>query len=433
MTPPTAPEWQPQPVGIFPFPASHLLLPQVEGKQGSDVECKQALESLMEGDLQIPLPESWKFFQLAAEGDVEGARRLVQSSACEGTDNARIAAYNQFVLAPDRNRYEPLKTEFQGALAELLDVAAFAVGLMDSVPDTFSLEGELGALAWSTAAAAELERGDERGALRKLKQAVSLARDTSPIQAALILAQISDVGSSSGEMAPAIVIQGYQEAIRLAANCKLPRLVAELHMRLGMAYHHAADGRREMLLQAVASYQAALQTGVTETSEPDLFGQLQNNLGMAYMAMPTVEASHQLRTGIAIQSFRHALKVYDIQRQPDRWACVSMNLANALQYAPTSHPEENLIQAVEIYEQVLQVRTRAKDPVAYALVQMNQANALAHLGMFRPALEKLAEAHKLFHWYDEIEHAKAARELVEQINQHRDQMRKQGLTEETIF
>jgi tetratricopeptide (TPR) repeat protein len=99
------------------------------------------------------------------------------------------------------------------------------------------------------------------------------------------------------------------------------------------------------------------------------------------------------------------------------WASVSMNLANALQYAPSSHPEENLIQAVEIYEQVLQVRSRAKDPVAYALVLLNQANALAHLGIFKPALEKLAEAYKLFHWYDQIEQAETAREMVEQINQ----------------
>ena len=92
-----------------------------------------------------------------------------------------------------------------------------------------------------------------------------------------------------------------------------------------------------------------------------------------------------------------------MEEHPDMWASVSMNLANALQYAPSSHPQENLIQAVEIYEDVLQVRSRAKDPVAYALVLLNQANALAHLGIFKPALEKLAESYKLFHWYDQIE------------------------------
>ncbi len=93
-----------------------------------------------------------------------------------------------------------------------------------------------------------------------------------------------------------------------------------------------------------------------------------------------------------------------------------MNLANALQYAPSSHPESNLIQAVQIYDQVLTVRTRAREPVAYALVVLNQANALAHLGIFKPALEKAAEAYKLFQWYDQSEQAMAARELVELIN-----------------
>ncbi len=47
---------------------------------------------------------------------------------------------------------------------------------------------------------------------------------------------------------------------------------------------------------------------------------------------------------------------------------------------------------------------------------MNQANALSHLGIFKPALEKLAEAYKLFQCYDQAEQAAAARELIEQIH-----------------
>jgi len=203
----------------------------------------------------------------------------------------------------------------------------------------------------------------------------------------------------------------------MAEDCKLPMLIPELYTRMGMMLQNASNGQRGALLQAVNSYQAALQSGVTQEDHPQLFAQLQNNLGLAYLSMPATGASHQLRNGIAVQSFRHALKVYTIEAFPDMWASVSMNLANALQYAPSSHPEENLIQAVETYEEVLQVRSRAKDPVAYALVLLNQANALAHLGMFKPALEKLAEAYKLFHWYDQIEQANAAQELVEQINQ----------------
>ena len=100
-----------------------------------------------------------------------------------------------------------------------------------------------------------------------------------------------------------------------------------------------------------------------------------------------------------------------------QWASAMMNLANALQYAPSSHPRENLIQAVETYEEILPVRTRARDPVAYALVLFNQANALAHLGIFKPAIEKLAEASKLFSWHDQAEQFAAARALLDSIEE----------------
>lgn len=421
----TTVEMRPQPVGVFPFPASHLLLPP----GGSH----DALRSLMTGEPGEPIPGEWAFFARAADGDREAALRMLRQSVRVATDEDSLFRYNEFVLDPSLPRYDAARSGVGGELGELLAVAAYATGVQDALPKTFSLDGELLALALTTCATADLERGDERAAIARLKEAVVAARSESPVQAALIAAQIADIGADSGDMDPALAVQWYQEAIRLAADSRLPRLVPELHLRLGMAYHGAADGRRGMLLEAVRSYRAALNLGITATDAPELFAQLQNNLGMAYLAMPTLEANHQLRTAIAIQSFRRALEVCDAERQPDFWASVNVNLANALVYAPSSHPEENLIRAVELYEQVLQVRTRAKDPVAYALVLLNQANALAHLGMFQPALEKLAEAYKLFHWYDQIKHADAARELVERINEHRAESTRNGSSTSTAL
>ncbi len=304
-----------------------------------------------------------------------------------------------------------------GELKELLDVAAYAAGVTDSVPGEFELDGELKAFALATAAAADVEQNNCLAAQAKLSAALEAARQSSPVLAATLLSQLADIATALPGSAPALAVQNLKEAIRLAGDCKLPMLVAELHARMGMVLQNESGGQRGALLQAVNSYQSALHNGITEEDHPDLFAQLQNNLGLVYLSIPALGSSNQLRNGIAVQSFRHALRIYTIEDQPDMWASVSMNLANALQYTPSSHPEENLIQAVEIYEQVLQVRSRAKDPVAYALVLLNQANALAHLGIFKPALEKLAEAYKLFHWYDQIEQAETAREMVEQINQ----------------
>ena len=400
-------ELRPQPIGIFPFPAANLLLPNLA------VSHEDEIQSLLNGDSSVELPPEWEFFSLAANGDIDAAVKSIQSVAA----SSPIYTYNLFVLAPSPDAYQAASDLLTGDLRELLDVAAYTVGIIDNLGEEFTLDGELGALALATSAATDIEKEDFKSAQAKLKSAVAGSKKESPILAVLLLSQSADLAASLPDVSPAHVMQDYKSAIEMAEDCKLPMLIPELYTRMGMMLQNASNGQRGALLQAVNSYQAALQSGVTQEDHPQLFAQLQNNLGLAYLSMPATGASHQLRNGIAVQSFRHALKVYTIEAFPDMWASVSMNLANALQYAPSSHPEENLIQAVETYEEVLQVRSRAKDPVAYALVLLNQANALAHLGMFKPALEKLAEAYKLFHWYDQIEQANAAQELVEQINQ----------------
>ncbi len=397
-------ELRPQPVGIFPPPAANLLLPAVEDDHG-------ALQALLQGSLEVELPTEWEFFAAAARGEIQQASDLL------GDASSPIAKYNRFVLQPSPEAYAETSRQLNGDWAVLLDVAAFGSGITDAIASDFSVDGELLALALATSAAFDLEQKKPSDAAGKIKQAMSAASSASPLLTAILTAQHADIMVTTPGFAPALASNAYREAIRLAGECKLPLLVAELHVKLGMVFQNAANGQRGALLEAVNAYQTALQNGITEEAHPEMFAQLQNNLGLAYLSMPAMESSNQLRSGIAVQSFRHALKVYTPEKHPDMWASISMNLANALVYAPSSHPEDNLIQAVETYENVLQVRSRAKDPVAYALVLLNQANALAHLGIFKPALEKLSEAYKLFHWYEHIEQANAARELVEQINE----------------
>ncbi len=398
-------------MGIFPFPAANLLLPTVASDHA------EALAALMVGDLDTELPPEWEFFRDAARGDSASAIRRLQARTDASEVSSLISSFNLFVLKPSLRSYRELCQSLNGELRELLDVAAYVTGVVDSVPIDFSIDGEIAGLALATSAAAELERDATKNAQRLLRDAFSAAKDSSPILAATLLSQLADIAAALPGVPSDIVIKDYEEAIRLADKCKLPLLFSELHIKLAMLLQNTADGRRGRLLQAVNSYQAALQSGVTEEGHPELFAQIQNNLGLAYLSMPSNGASDQLRNGIAVQSFRHALKVYRPDKHPVMWASVSMNLANALQYAPSSHPEENLIQAVKTYDEVLQVRSREQDPVAYAMVLLNQANALAHLGIFKPALEKLAESYKLFQWYEQHPQADAARELVEQINQ----------------
>ncbi len=234
----------------------------------------------------------------------------------------------------------------------------YAVGRTDQPPEPGALDGELRAFVLMLQATSLIERDDTAAALPILKEAVNAARQTSPEFAAQLLGQLAAL---EGER-PAVAIQHYREALSIAAGpCR-----AELSLQLGVALQDKANGNRPTLLEAVKAYQDALQFGISVEQTRESFALLQNNLALAYLAMPMTEAGDQLRMGIAVQSLREALKVYTKETHPEEWASAQLNLANALQYIPSSHPEENLIQAVEIYDEILNVRQKAFDPVGYA-------------------------------------------------------------------
>ena len=376
---------RPQPVGIFPLPRSHLLVPP-----GHDAARAQ---------LMLGCAEAW-----------EG----LGASAGDGL----LDRYNAFVQSPSLDELAAIEAVGDPAITSLVRAAAFAHGLVDRIPEPGPLDGELAALVRMTAAAGWIERADWARAEEELRAAVAAARDPAPVFAAILAMQHAEVLGMLPEGDPVAILGRLDEAARLAESARLPLLAAEIRMRRGVALQQAAaDGDRPKLLEAVACYQQALAAGISAESSPACYGQVQNNLGLAYLSMPSRASSDLLRTGIAVQSFRQALTVYDRDRDPDMWSSVKMNLASALQYLPSSHPEENLMQAVDAYEDVLQVRTEARDPVAHARVLLNQANALAHLGIFKPAIEKLAHAYKLFSWHDRFEESLTAKEMLDQVQQ----------------
>ena len=384
---------RPQPVGVFPFPRSHLLVPP-----GSDATRAAA----MLGDEQAAaaiLP--------AASGDVSG--------------DSPIDRHNAFVLAPTPEALAAIEAAGDPAFVPLARAAAFAHGLVDDLPDPVSLDGELRALVQMTAAAGLFERGEARAARTLLVEAAGHAEPVAPVFAAVLHQQVAETLPTE---AADLAIDHLERAEQLAEHAKLPRFHADIWMRLGTLHQaRAADGSRAPLVEAVNCYQKALAAGITQDSDPASYGQLQNNLGLAYLCMPTREASDQLRAGIAVQSFRKARDVQDRSADPDQWASVTMNLASALQYLPSTHPAENLAEAVELYEEVLAARTEARDPVAHARVLLNQGNALAHLGIFKSAIEKLAKALKLFTWHEATDESATAKDLLDGIHARMDEIR----------
>ena len=215
---------------------------------------------------------------------------------------------------------------------------------------------------------------------------------------------------------PARAVARLRDRLRPEAAPRNPLHRAELLTQLGEALQElGSDGSRGPLIEAVKRYQQALQLGVTRESHPTWFARLQNNLGLAYLSIPAREASDQLRVGIAVQAFRWAVEALDRERDPGQWASVTMNLANALQYLPSSHPEENLARAVAAYDDVLRVRTAERDPVGHARALLNQANALGHLGALEPALDTLAAAAAIFAEHDCAAELAAVEELTAEM------------------
>ena len=344
-----------QPIGIYPGAAAHLLLPHLhngskQAVRGGNSLCQSALGELLRGNLNTQVPEAWQFFLHAARNELSLAQEQL-----EKIDDAQYRLYNRFVLNPSGDSLcEAQQRLNDPLLCEMLSVTAYAYGLSNECPAAETVTGELRAWAIATQSTQKIESEDFVVARQMLAEAIELARPTSPLLSAILLAQSAQVAQHS--QLPAGLIQNeIEQAIAIAQTCQLDGFLGDLYTQLGMLLQRVAGENRHAMQAAVRAYQMALQSGISAQSNPSAFAEVQNNLGLAYLSMPQTESSNQLRSGIAIQSFRYALDSIDKQSHAEQWARVSMNLANALQYAPSSHPVENLVQAVEIYEQVLEV------------------------------------------------------------------------------
>lgn len=392
---------RPQPLGVLPLPAGYLVVPPV-------AQAEAICAELVAGRVPGALPAELRFYQLALAGDTEAAL------AALADDPSAEARYNRFVLGGDMAGYPALRRDLSGDLALLCDLVAYVLGGADAPPDPGDADGELAAVIGSAQAAHAIEQGRHGLAAAALERAAELARPASPLLAAQILGDLADLKAQLGR--GEIAAQHLRDALALTERQGLPELRAQLAMRLGICYQEIAAGRRGMLLEAARCYQEALKV-YTRAGHPELFALAQNNLALAYLAIPLTEASDQLRMGIAVQGLREALKVYTPEVHPERWAAAQLNLANALQYLPSAHPEDHLAEAVEIYEALLGALDLRRDPLRHARILANQGNALAHLGIFSHARAKLAEAAALFQRHGDAAAAEAVTEALAGIDE----------------
>jgi tetratricopeptide (TPR) repeat protein len=397
---------RPQPLGIFPLPLGYMLIPaDTEGDPTESVRTE-----MLEGRLPPrDWPASMRAHRLAAQGDRDGAIAELSRAYEGGTDP--VALYNRFVIDPDGVDPDELRVAL-GDFAVLVDVVLFALGRSDNPPSLDTADGELAAAVLSAHASHALGEGKPDAAVELLDRAVTAAEPVSAPLAGLLLAAAGSVCRDNGLPGGVERLQKALTALGNADDLRVAR--AEVHMCLAGALHEQAADQPHMLTAAVPHYHSTLQL-IKRADAPLLWAAAHAGLATAYLTMPMVEASGQLRLGVAAQSLRAALTVYTREGHPQEWASVQLNLANSLVYTPSRHQRENLVEAAEIYESLLATRDRDTDPLGRARVLANQGNVLAHLGVFDEAKAKLYEARFLFEELGDNDSVRTVRGVLDEI------------------
>jgi len=400
-----SPVLRPQPLGVFEGPAALLVVGPGDG-------VPELLDALARGRVPDAWPPAAAVFEAARRDDTDAALAALGEDA--------VSAVNRFVLAPTPRHHRAALDQCADVpeLVVVVDAAAYASGLSDRLPGLEGTDGEFAALAMTVAASDALARGDGHGAVSLLRAACASAAEVGPAlhgRAIGVLAEHLHQLEGPNEHLRRL----YDDAIALLAPTSLDVVRAGLQLQRAVVTHELAQGQRHLLVEAIRSYQSALIV-LDETHHGEAFAFANMNIALAILALPTTQASDQVRLGVAVQSLRAALRIYTPESHPQEWSSAQLNLANALQYLPSRHREENLIEAVTLYEALLGFRSPRHDPVGYARVLANQANALAHLGVFDHAEAKYHEARDSFARAGDTEAVAAIAGQLDEIARQRD-------------
>lgn len=390
---------RPQAVGAFPLPAGFLLISATDTADDARI-------ALVAGHLPEVWPAELHGHELAHAGDMDGAL-----AAFDG--DGIVDRFNRFVLAPDGVDSDSLRVDLPADIAPLVDVIRFSVGLTDDPPELGDADAEIGAVVLATRASMLLNSGQEREAANALREAAALAEPVSIPLAGILLGN-AGVLTHEHELDEALATADLKRAIGMLDGTDLVIGTAELHYHLASLLHQSLAAKGMPLSEAVVHYHLILRM-VTQYTAPHLWASTHLNLATAYLTAPMIEASDQLRSGIAVQSLRSALEVFNREEFPAEWSSASINLANALIYTPSSHQGDNVVEAIEKYEEVLELRDRHVDPIGRARLLANQGNALAHLGIFDHAKAKLVEARFLFEEQLDHDSVMMVRGLLDEI------------------
>jgi tetratricopeptide (TPR) repeat protein len=155
-----------------------------------------------------------------------------------------------------------------------------------------------------------------------------------------------------------------------------PELVRSIAMDIGNFGNLVQDfplGNKAVNMDLAIACHELLAEIFTIEDEPEIWAQMQNNIADAYWHKPSGDRSDNLE--FAIDTYHSALKVYNKGDYPLQWASVHNDLATAYIERIQGDREENLELAIKNCLLALQVRTREDFPIKWAMTQNNLANA----------------------------------------------------------
>ena len=196
-------------------------------------------------------------------------------------------------------------------------------------------------------------------------------------------------------------------------------------MRKGtLLYTWAQNGNPQFYKPAIEAYQEALKVFSQETA-PDVFAEVQHNLGVLYSEMPADNKKRSIWAGVASSSFQEALKFYNKDEYPYEYGMICNNYGNALTKFPPAIHTDNYEKALFMYQEALNVRTRAY-PHERAITLLNFLEASWHVGnegdqfnegRYRDMVDKAREVMDLVDQTEMTKEAQRHLDLLEKLKQ----------------
>jgi tetratricopeptide (TPR) repeat protein len=170
-----------------------------------------------------------------------------------------------------------------------------------------------------------------------------------------------------------IAIAGYEIVADILSREASPELWANLQHNLGAAYSERIRCERaDNLEQAIKCYQQALLVR-TRDHFLEEWADTQNNLGNVYINRIREERAENLEA--AIGCFSSVLDVFTHDLFPEKWAMIHNNLGPAYFYRILGNKADNLEQTIKCYNQALIIYSREDFPKRWAGTKNNLGNA----------------------------------------------------------